>query len=103
MLSSMVSSMALHLWHSETAVPFLRLSARSFFSLEISALRSWMVPLESSLITALFLISLALYANLSVDKVSPWHCVEGEMLAIMRVLLLPPKESLNKKVSLLSR
>jgi hypothetical protein len=61
------------------------------------------VPLLSSFITALFFISLALYANLSVERVSLTEFAAYVMFAMITVLLLPPKESLNKNVSLLSR
>ena len=61
-----------------------------------------MVPELSSLTTALFLICLARLANSRVDRVSPMFAEDGEMLAMMTVLLLPPRESLRMKVSLLS-
>lgn len=41
----------------------------------------------------LFLISLALWAKLSVDRVSPKHLDPGWTFAIMAVLALPPRES----------
>ena len=62
-----------------------------------------MVPLESSLTTARFLIYFARLANSRVDSVSPIFTLEGEILAMMTVRLLPPRESLKMKVSLLSR
>lgn len=41
----------------------------------------------------LFLISLALWAKFSVDRVSPKHLGPGWTLATMAVLALPPRES----------
>ena len=41
----------------------------------------------------LFLISLALWAKFSVDRVSPKHLDPGWTFAIMAVLALPPRES----------
>ena len=61
-----------------------------------------MVPEDSSLITALFLINLARWANFKVESVSPRQIYAGLILAQMRVLELPPSESLSKKVNLLS-
>ena len=55
------------------------------------------------MITALFLISLALYANFNVEIVSLIDTTLGVMLAIISVLLFPPKLSLSRKVNLLSR
>ena len=77
-------------------------SARSFLTLRNSAFKRWIVLLDSSLMTALFLISLALCANINVDSDSPAHCYAGVTFAMITVLLLPPRESLSKKVSLLS-
>ena len=62
----------------------------------------WIVELDSSLMTALFLISLARYANFKVDNVSPTEMDAAVTFAMMTVLELPPSESLSKKVSLLS-
>ena len=56
-------------------------------------------PDESSLITALFFISLALCANFNVERVSPNELLLGDMLAMITVLEFPPRESHNKKVS----
>lgn len=61
------------------------------------------MPELSSLTTALFLICLARLANSRVDRVSPMLTAEGDTLAMMTVLLLPPSESRRMKVSLLSR
>ena len=61
-----------------------------------------MVPLESSLTTALFLIYFALLAKSRVESVSPTLIKDGETFAIITVLLFPPRESLKMKVSLLS-
>jgi hypothetical protein len=62
-----------------------------------------MVLLDSSLITALFLISFARWANLSVDSVSPLLAYAPVIAAMIVVLLFPPSESRRRKVSLLSR
>jgi hypothetical protein len=56
-------------------------------------------PDESSLITALFFISFAHYANLRVERVSPKEFAEGEMFAIIIVFEFPPRESQRRKVS----
>lgn len=74
----------------------------SCYNFVISLLR-WSTIVElSSLMTALFWIFFALLANSKVDKVSPILMIEGEMLPIRTVLLLPPRESRRMKVSLLS-
>lgn len=53
----------------------------------------------SSLILASFLIFLARVANLRVDWVSPKASEEGEIMAIMVVLQLPPRLSSRSLVS----
>jgi hypothetical protein len=68
----------------------------------ISFLRIKIVPLESSFTIALFLIYFALLANSSVESVSLIFIYEGEIFAIITVLLFPPNESLKMNVSLLS-
>jgi hypothetical protein len=103
-----ISALIVILWVSNN-FSFSRLltyfmdSVKSLFSFLISFFKRTRVPVESSLITALFLISLALYANFKVERVSPKLRFDGEMLAMITVLLLPPRESLRIKVSLLSR
>ena len=66
--------------------------------------RSWSrEPFVSSFRIARVLISFARWANFKVERVSPKLVSAGEMLEMMAVLLLPPNESLSRKVSLLSR
>jgi len=54
----------------------------------------------SSLILASFLIFLALVANLRVDYDSPKASAEGDIIAIIVVLQLPPRLSSRIRVSL---
>lgn len=77
--------------------------ARISFSLLISSFKIEIDPKLSSLITALFFISLAHYANLRVERVSPNEFAEGEMLAMIKVFELPPNESQSKNVNLESQ
>lgn len=65
--------------------------------------RARLAPDDSSLITAEVLISFARFANFSVDSVSAMLFSLGDAVAIKRVFELPPKESLRRKVNLLSR
>lgn len=52
---------------------------------------------------ASFLIFLALVANFNVEMDSPKPSEEGDIIAIIVVLQLPPSESSSKRVSLESR
>lgn len=61
-----------------------------------------MLPTVSSFTVTSFLIIFARLANSKVDWVSLIWKFEGLMLAIIRVRLLPPREFLRIKVSLLS-
>lgn len=97
------ASCCVYCWFNSDSFSFiLYYSVKSFFNLLISFFNIRMVPELSSLTTALFFIYLARFANSRVDKVSPMLAEEGEMLAMMTVLLLPPRESLRMKVNLLS-
>ena len=59
-----------------------------------------MFPVDSSFIDALFFIIFARYANFKVDNVSENEPEAGDILAIIKVLELPPNESFNRKVNL---
>ncbi len=87
------------LWISNEFIKFLA-EFNSSLSFLISCLSPSIFPLDSSLIEALFFIILALYANLSVERVSEKAPEAGEILAIINVLEFPPSESLSKKVNL---
>ena len=58
---------------------------------------------RSSFTRAVFLMCFARFANFTVDKLSANASSAGEIIAIMVVLQLPPSESSNTRVSLLSR
>ena len=66
---------------------------------DTSACSATMLPQVSSLRTAVFLISLARCAKLSVDSVSPVDTADGLIVAIRHVFELPPQESRSRKVS----
>ena len=68
---------------SIVAPPPLFLAANSDLSLAISACKAVTLPQVSSFKTALFLISLALWANFNVDSVSVNDCTEGVTVATM--------------------
>ena len=57
----------------------------------------------SKFIVGLFLMLLARVAYLRVLRVSPKELSLGDMVAIIRVLLLPPSESYRRRVSVESR
>jgi hypothetical protein len=59
-----------------------------------------MSPMESELTIATFFISLALLANSRVEMVSFLCNTDGEMFAIISVLLLPPSEFFKINVNL---
>ena len=58
---------------------------------------------DYSLINAVTLTILALFAKFKVERVSWKLSTELDIVAMMIVLELPPKESLSKQVSLESR
>mmetsp|Transcript_114602 Transcript_114602/g.222546 ORF Transcript_114602/g.222546 Transcript_114602/m.222546 type:complete len:238 (-) Transcript_114602:196-909(-) len=60
-------------------------------------------PCTDTFTTTLFLMFLALLAYFNVFSVSPKCTSAGEIHAIIKVLLLPPKESCSSRVSLESR
>jgi hypothetical protein len=58
-----------------------------------------LVESDSSLIRALTFTILALFAKLSVESDSWKHRIEGETVAIMKVLEFPPRLSFKRHVS----
>lgn len=74
--------------------------ASSSLSFLISVLRDSKLSAIFSFGSTLVLMILALFANISVDIVSPRYAVFGDMLASSLVLEFPLKESFRKNVNL---
>ena len=74
-------------------------SSNSALSRAISACNAVTDPQVFSLSTAVFVIILARCANVSVEIVSDNDVTEGLTVATRHVLLLPPNESLRRKVN----
>mmetsp|Transcript_49206 Transcript_49206/g.130296 ORF Transcript_49206/g.130296 Transcript_49206/m.130296 type:complete len:225 (-) Transcript_49206:822-1496(-) len=83
--------------------PRLDKSSNCCLRLLTSSINDSTVPENSSFMTAAHRMCFARAANFSVERVSPKHRAEGLTLATITVFELPPSESRNKKVSLLSR
>mmetsp|Transcript_32546 Transcript_32546/g.86112 ORF Transcript_32546/g.86112 Transcript_32546/m.86112 type:complete len:227 (+) Transcript_32546:75-755(+) len=83
--------------------PLLESSSNCCFKFLTSNLNDSTVPEYSSFITALHLMCFARAANFRVDSVSPKQRAEGLTQATMTVFELPPSESRNRNVNLLSR